>query len=267
MADTLPSSDPYAPAQMASILENMGVKKATTPLLAMFTLGLLGGAYIAIGGMFYELAITNSGMGFGPTRILGGLVFSLGLIMVVVGGADLFTGNTMLTMAWAERRISTRLLLKNWLVIYVSNFIGALGIALLVFHSNALSMSDGIMLETARHVAEGKTALGFWPIFYKGILCNILVCMGVWLSLSARNTSGKILAIMLPVAAFVAMGFEHCVANMYLIPIGMMAGAEVSWAMFIHNLIPATLGNIVGGGVLVALVYWAIYIRGQQKAV
>lgn len=142
MADNqAPSTDPYAPAQMAVMLETLGVKKATLPFLQMFMLGLLGGAYIAIGGMFYELAVTDTLLGFGLTRVLGGVVFSLGLIMVVVGGADLFTGNTMLTMAWAEKRISTKLMLKNWLVIYSSNFIGALGIAFMVYYSHALDMN------------------------------------------------------------------------------------------------------------------------------
>ena len=267
MADNqAPSTDPYAPAQMAVMLEALGVKKATLPFLQMFMLGLLGGAYIAIGGMFYELAVTDTLLGFGPTRVLGGVVFSLGLIMVVVGGADLFTGNTMLTMAWAEKRISTKLMLKNWLVIYFSNFIGALGIAFMVYYSHALDMNNGAMLETAKHVAIGKTSLGFMPILLKGIMCNILVCMGVWLALSARSTSGKILAIVFPVSAFVAMGFEHCVANMYLIPLGMLAGAPVTLEMFIHNMIPATIGNIIGGGVLVALVYWVIYIRKIEEA-
>lgn len=261
MSETAPFSyDPYSPAQIAALVETNGVKKATLPLVPMFMLGLLGGAYIAIGAMFYTLAITDTQMGLGPTRILGGVVFSLGLIMVVVGGAELFTGNTMLTMAWAQKRVSTRLLLRNWLIVYVSNFIGALGIAGLVYYSGSLKMGDGALAETVRHIAVGKTALSMSEIFFRGILCNILVCMGVWLALAARSVSGKCIAIIFPVSAFVAMGFEHCVANMYLIPIGMMMGAPVPFSAFMVNLLFATLGNIFGGGVLVALVYWVIYV-------
>lgn len=259
------SVDPYAPAQIAGLVKSSGVKKATLPFLAMWVLGLLGGAYIAIGGMFYTLAITDSGMGLGPTRILGGLVFSLGLVMVVIGGAELFTGNTMLTLAWAERQVSMRLLLKNWLVIYFSNFCGALLMAGLMYASGALEMGNGAVAHTAVKIAETKASLGFWEILTRGILCNILVCMGVWLGLAAHDVAGKILAIMFPVAAFVALGFEHCIANMYLIPVGMLAGAHVTLEAFIANLIPATIGNILGGGVLVALVYWVVYIRGVKS--
>ncbi len=260
-------ADPYTPQQIAQLVDANGVKKANLPFLVMFTLGLLGGAYIALGGMFYTLAITDTQMGLGPTRILGGVVFSLGLVMVVIGGAELFTGNTMLTMAWAGRRVSTAKLLKNWLVIYTSNFVGSLGIAALVYYSGALSMGHDALMAMAVEIAEKKTALSFEQIFLRGILCNVLVCMGVWLALAARDIAGKVLAIVFPVSAFVAMGFEHCVANMYLIPIGMMAGAPVTLTAFVNNLIPATLGNIIGGGVFVALVYWVAYIYGaQQKA-
>lgn len=266
-APSLPpvGTDPYTPQQIAQLVEANGVKKANLPFLVMFTLGLLGGAYIALGGMFYTLAITDTQMGLGPTRVLGGVVFSLGLVMVVIGGAELFTGNTMLTMAWAGRRVSTAKLLQNWLVIYTSNFVGSLGIAALVYYSGALSMGHDALMATAIDIAQKKTALSFDQIFLKGILCNVLVCMGVWLALAARDIAGKVLAIVFPVSAFVAMGFEHCVANMYLIPVGMLAGADVTVSAFIHNLIPATLGNIIGGGVFVALVYWVAYIYGAQK--
>lgn len=258
--------DAYAPAQIAALVEAGGVKKANLPLLQMATLGALAGAYIGIGGMFYTLAVTDSLLGLGPTRIVGGVAFSLGLVMVVVGGAELFTGNTMLTMAWAQKKVSSTLMLRNWLVIYFSNFFGSLVFAALMHWSGALGMGAGAVLETVRHVAEGKAQLPADQIFVRGILCNILVCMGVWLALGSRSVGGKIAAIVFPVSAFVAMGFEHCVANMYLIPIGMMEGADVTLPQLLHNLIPATLGNIVGGGILVALVYWIVYVRGSGKA-
>lgn len=256
--------DSYAPAQIAAQVETNGVKKANLPFLPMLMLGILAGAYIGLGGMFYTLTVTDTGMGLGPTRLLGGVAFSLGLVMVVIGGAELFTGNTMLTMAWAGKRISTALLLKNWAVIFAGNFVGSVATALLVHYSGALGMGDGALLHTVTKIAESKAHLPFDQIFFRGILCNILVCMGVWLSLGARGVGGKIAAIVFPVSAFVAMGFEHCVANMYLIPLGMMEGADVTMAQFIANLVPATLGNIVGGGVLVALVYRVIYL-GKEK--
>lgn len=256
--------DPYAPAQIAALVESNGVKKANMPFVPMLMLGILAGAYIALGGMFYTLTITDTGLGLGPTRLLGGITFSLGLVMVVVGGGELFTGNTMLTMAWAGRRISTALLLKNWAVIYAGNFIGSLATAFLVHGSGSLGMGDGALLHTVVKIAESKAHLPFDEIFLRGILCNVLVCMGVWLALGARSVGGKIAAIVFPVSAFVAMGFEHCVANMYLIPVGMLSGAQVSLADFAGNLVFATLGNIVGGGVLVALVYWVVYLRGSK---
>lgn len=256
--------DPYAPAQIAALVESNGVKKANMPFVPMLVLGILAGAYIALGGMFYTLTITETGLGLGPTRLLGGITFSLGLVMVVVGGAELFTGNTMLTMAWAGRRISTALLLKNWAIIYAGNFIGSVATAFLVHGSGSLGMGDGALLHTVVKIAESKAHLPFDEIFLRGILCNVLVCMGVWLALGARSVGGKIAAIVFPVSAFVAMGFEHCVANMYLIPVGMLSGAQVGLGDFAINLVFATIGNIVGGGVLVALVYWVVYLRGSK---
>ncbi|QQR69451.1 MAG: formate/nitrite transporter family protein [Alphaproteobacteria bacterium] len=256
--------DAHTPPQMAALLRDYGVKKARLAPVAMMTLGLLGGAYIALGGMFYTLVMTESGLGFGPSRLLGGLAFSLGLVLVVVGGAELFTGNTMLTMAWAQRLVRTRELLANWLVIYLCNFAGALAMALMMYASGVLHIHDDAMAATAIKIASAKTSLGFAEAFFRGILCNVLVCLGVWLCLAARSVSSKILAIIFPVSAFVALGFEHSVANMYLIPLGMMAGAPVSLGSFVANLIPVTLGNIVGGGVLVALVYWLVYLKGSH---
>ena len=259
-----PSLDSFSPSQIARMVEASGVKKANNPLIVTVMLGILAGVYIAMGGMFYSLAITDSGMGLGPTRILGGVVFSLGLILVVVGGAELFTGNTMLTMAWIEKKITTLKMLKNWWIIYLSNFVGAIAFAYMVMHSGVLAQWGDAMAHTAIKVAQSKVELSTEEIFFRGILCNMLVCLGVWLAMASRTVSGKVLGIVFPVSAFVAMGFEHCIANMYLIPIGMMSGANITMAGLCHNLVPATLGNIVGGGVFVALIYWAIYIRGTK---
>jgi formate/nitrite transporter len=238
-----------------------GIKKAQMPLVAMISLGILAGIYIAFGGMFYTLIVTDSGLGFGPERLLGGVAFSLGLILVVIGGAELFTGNTMLTMAWAQKTVSTLALLRNWGIIYVANFIGALMMALLVSASGALDMNEGMVAEKTIAISEAKAQLTFTEAFFRGLLCNTLVCLAVWLCFAARSVSSKIMAILFPISAFVALGFEHSVANMYLIPVGMIQGAAVSIPDFLHNLIPVTLGNIVGGGVFVALFYWLVYLK------
>ena len=254
--------DAYPPAQVALLVEQVGVKKATLPAVPTLALGVLAGAFIAFGAMFSTLALTGSPLGFGPSRVLAGLAFSLGLVLVVVGGAELFTGNNLVVMAWAARKITTGQLLRNWALVYVANLVGALGSALMMWWSGALGLGGGAVAETAIAIAEAKVALGFTEALFRGILCNVLVCLAVWLSFAAHDVPGKVLAIIFPISAFVALGFEHSVANMYLIPIAMLAGAEsVTAAGFLANLIPVTLGNIVGGGGFVALVYWLIYLR------
>ena len=252
--------DAYPPAQVALLVEQVGVKKATLPAVPTLALGVLAGAFIAFGAMFSTLALTGSPLGFGPGRVLAGLAFSLGLVLVVVGGAELFTGNNLVVMAWAARKITTGQLLRNWALVYVANVVGALGSALMMWWSGALGLGGGAVAETAIAIAEAKVALGFTEALFRGILCNVLVCLAVWLSFAAHDVPGKVLAIIFPISAFVALGFEHSVANMYLIPIAMLAGAESATAAgFLANLIPVTLGNIVGGGGFVALVYWLIY--------
>ena len=254
--------DVYTPAEIAAKVETVGVAKANMPAFPLLALGVLAGAFIAFGAMFYTLAITGSGFGFGPTRVFGGAVFSLGLVLVVVAGAELFTGNNLIVMAWAERKITTGQLLRNWGLVYVANFIGAVGMAALVAMSGTLDMNDGAVTETAFAIANSKIALPYWEAFVRGILCNALVCLAVWLSYAARRVAGKILAILFPITAFVALGFEHSVANMYFIPLASMAGNDsVTIAALARNLVPVTLGNIVGGGGFVALFYWAIYLR------
>jgi len=259
----LPSpQDAYPPAQVARLVEQVGVKKATLPAVETLALGVLAGAFIAFGAMYFTLVMTGSELGFGPSRLLGGLAFSLGLILVVVGGAELFTGNNLIVMAWAERKVTSLQLARNWSLVYLANLIGSLGSALMVFWSGALALGDGAVAETAVRIGEAKVALGFGQAFFSGILCNVLVCLAVWLCFAAHDVAGKVLAIIFPISAFVALGFEHSIANMYLIPIAWLAGAEaVTIGSFLANLVPVTLGNIVGGGLFVALVYWLIYLR------
>lgn len=252
--------DAYSPKEIAARVEAAGVSKATLPLVPLFALALLAGAFIALGAMFYTLTITGSPFGFGPTKALGGLVFSLGLILVVVAGAELFTGNALIVIAWVDGKIPLAALLRNWGVVYLGNLIGSLVMAALMAGSGALDTGDGAVAATAAAIAEAKTGLSFGEAFLRGVLCNILVCLAVWLSLAAHTVSGKILAILFPIAAFVALGFEHSVANMYLIPIGQLAGEGLALGPFLGNLIPVTLGNILGGGVLVGLTYYLCYL-------
>lgn len=254
--------DVVPPGRIALLVEEVGIKKAGLAFIPMLTLGILAGAFIAFGGMFYTVAVTGSELGFGPTRLLGGLAFCLGLVLVIVGGAELFTGNSLIVMAWADKRVTTSALLRNWGVVYLGNLIGGLGAAVLVHLSGVLAMGDGAVADTARAIAAGKAALGPLEAFARGILCNVLVCLAVWMCFAAHTVSGKVLAIVFPITAFVALGFEHSVANMYLIPIGaMQPGSTVGLGGFLANLIPVTLGNIVGGGVLVAMVYWLVYLQ------
>jgi formate/nitrite transporter len=257
--------DAYPPAQVARLVEQVGVRKATLPVVQTVALGLLAGAFIAFGAMYFTLAMTGNGLGFGPSRMLGGLAFSLGLILVVVGGAELFTGNNLIVMAWAEGKVTTRQLLRNWGLVYLANMAGAFGSVLLVHWSGALMLAGGEVAETAVRIAEAKVTLGFAEGFFRGILCNVLVCLAVWLCFAAHDVGSKVLAIVFPISAFVALGFEHSIANMYLIPIGWLAGsATVTPGGFVANLVPVTLGNIVGGGVFVAAVYWLVYLRHED---
>jgi formate/nitrite transporter len=257
--------DAYTPARIAELVENIGVKKAQLPAIPTLTLGLLAGAFIAFGAMFFTLVMTGHNMGLGPARLLGGVAFSLGLILVVVGGAELFTGNNLIVMAWADRKVSTVQLLRNWSLVYIANLIGAVGAAVLMFWSGALSLGNGALAETALNIAIAKVNIDPLQAFVRGILCNALVCLAVWLCFAAHDVAGKILAIVYPISAFVALGFEHSVANMYFIPLGiLLGGGDVSLAGFLDNLVPVTLGNIVGGGLFVAFVYWTIYLRNTK---
>ncbi|MCF3628232.1 formate/nitrite transporter family protein [Thalassospiraceae bacterium LMO-SO8] len=283
MADqaTPPGTDPglfdaYAPAQMARRVEVAGVAKAGLPLLPLFTLALLAGAFIAFGAMMFTLTMTDHGMGLGPSRILGGVTFSLGLILVVVGGAELFTGNLLLVMGWADRKIATAALLRNWIVAYGGNLSGAVAMAFLAHWSGYMDLGSGAVGATAVKIAAAKVDLDFATAFVRGILCNTLVCLAVWLCFASHNVIGKIFAILFPITAFVALGFEHSIANMFFIPVGMLAagndvyvaaaglpgtGAGLTLAGFVGNLVPVTLGNMVGGGLFVAGTYYIVYLR------
>lgn len=248
--------DAYKPAEIAALIETAGVAKAALPLRRMATLAMLAGAFIGFGAAFWCMAMAGADPTYGPQRVLGGVVFALGLILVVVGGAELFTGNALMVMAAVDRRIRLRALLRNWGIVWLGNLVGAVGLALAFGLSGLL---DGPMGAVAAKAATAKAALGPLEAFVRGALCNALVCLAVWLSFAARTATDKILGVLWPVAGFVALGLEHSVANMFLFPAGLWAGAEVTPAGVAGNLLWVTLGNVVGGAGGVALAYRFAY--------
>ena len=261
-----PSFDAYSPTEIAARVASAGVTKASLPFLQMFILALLASAFIAFGSMLFTLVMTHHGLGFGPSRLLGGFALSLGLVLVVVAGAELFTGNNLIVMAWAERKVSSAQLLRNWGIVFVGNIAGSVGMAFLVFWSGTLNLNNGGVAETAISIASAKVAIPPAEAFFRDLLCNTLVCLAVWLCFAAHSLTDKVIAIVFPITAFVALGFEHSIANAYLIPIGYLAGAsDITMMGFIENLLPVTAGNIVGESVFVAFVYWLIYRRDSSN--
>jgi formate/nitrite transporter len=264
--------DALPPPEMARKAEQVGVTKASLDAPTTFALSILAGAFIAMGAVFATTTTAGGGdLPYGVVRLLGGLTFSLGLILVIVAGAELFTGNNLIVMAWASRRVSTLLLLRNWVIVYLGNFVGAIATAALLYAGKQYELGGGLVGEQAVSIAATKTGYGWWQAFVLGMFCNALVCMAVWLCYSARSTADKIVAIIPPIAAFVAAGFEHSVANMYFIPYGLFVESteaipdvpDLTWTNFLwSNLAPVTLGNIVGGALMVGAIYWFIYLRG-----
>jgi formate transporter len=260
--------DAYPPQEIARKVERLGVAKARTDTLTMLVLAILAGAFISIGALFFTVVVTDSSFGFGATRLLGGLSFSLGLILVVVAGAELFTGNNLIALAWASRLIGTREVLRNWLLAYVGNVVGCLGTVLLVVWGNIAGLGGGAVGEMAIRIAHTKADLTLTEAFTRGILCNALVCLAVWLAIGARSVADKILAILFPITAFVAIGFEHSIANWFFLPFGYALDEQgaVSIAGIVRNLAAVTAGNIVGGTLLVAAVYWVAYLRAERSS-
>jgi formate/nitrite transporter len=288
------SFDAILPPGMAAKAEDLGVKKVNLKATNMFMLAILAGAFISIGAIFATTisaggvsvrdaagaAAYSTGLPYGVIRLLAGLVFTVGLILVVVGGAELFTGNTLITMAFASRKVTLVQLLRNWVIVYFGNFVGSILTAFIVFLGKQYTFGGGAIGLTALNIGEAKTALTFVQAVALGIMCNALVCMAVWMCYSARTTTDKILAIIPPISCFVAAGFEHSVANMYFIPLALFVKdfgdakffetigktaadfPNLTWGNFlVANLVPVTIGNILGGAIMVAMVYWFVYIR------
>jgi len=252
--------DAYKPAKIAALVEDVGVTKAHLPIYKMLVLAILAGAFIGFGGVAYTTVMTGVDASYGPARILGGVVFSLGLILVVVGGAELFTGNALMVMAAVDRKISLRMLLRSWGVVYIGNLIGAAGLAVAFGMTGLL---DGPIGNTAAQIPAAKAGLLPVEAFMRGALCNALVCLAIWLSFAARTAEGKIMAMLWPISAFVLLGFEHSIANMYFFPQGWLAGSDVAIGAALSNLLWVTLGNIAGGAGGVALAYRFAFLSGK----
>lgn len=270
--------DLLMPTEIAQAAEGVGVRKANMDLVSMAVLAGLAGAFIALGAVLFTVTVTGAGGGFGPSRLLGGVAFSVGLVLVIVAGAELFTGNTLVIMAWASRKVSTPLLLRGWAIVYAGNFVGAIATVLLVFVAGNWELGGNEVGGTALRIASTKLSYGFAQAVALGVLCNVLVTLAIWLSLAARSVAGKIVAVIFPITAFVAAGFEHSIANMYFIPMGLLLKnedaavaasglgerelADLTWLdFFVANLLPVTIGNIIGGAVLVGAVYWFVFLR------
>jgi formate/nitrite transporter len=267
---------------MAERMENVGVKKANLDFWSMFSLAVLAGSFIGLGAEFFTLVVTDNGLEFGLSKLVGGLVFSLGLILVIIAGAELFTGNNLIIIAWVSGKLTLGQVMRNWVIVYFGNLVGSLGTAMLMVLTRQWAFANTQVGATALNIAIAKVNLSFTEGLVRGILCNILVCLAVWLCMSGRSVTDKILAILFPITAFVASGFEHSIANMYFIPMGLllknepqvlMAAGKVASDLvnldlygFVRNLISVTTGNVFGGGFMVAIVYWFIYRRPKEAS-
>jgi formate/nitrite transporter len=275
--------DALLPLEMALACEAAGAAKAGRDEIALIVLGLLAGAFIALGAVFMTVVMTGAAeMPWGIGRLFGGLVFSLGLILVIVGGAELFTGDALMIVACASRRITIGSLLRAWSLVYVGNIGGALGTAAMIFLAGQYGFGGGAVGKTALAIASAKAGLPTIQLFFLAVLCNVLVCLAVWMSFGARTAADKVMVIVPPIAAFVAAGFEHSIANLYFLPYSLAikdwAGPDFWTAIgqssadyptltigsALHNIFVSTIGNLVGGSLMVGAVYWFVYLRRRD---
>ena len=267
-----PTTECLAPAQIEAKVEAAAITKATMPAGKMFVLAMLAGAFIAFGGLYFTVFLSDTALSWGPQRVVGGLVFCLGLVLVLICGAELFTGNSLMVCALASGKIDVRGLMRNWAIVWLGNFAGALIVAAIVFFARIYQMNGEAVATTMVSIAAGKVTPDAVTLFFRGILCNVFVCLAVWIGFAGKTVADKVVGILLPISGFVACGFEHCVANMYFLPMGaamvangygadIAGSASLNAAGIFYNLAFVTLGNIVGGAVLVALAYWFVYHR------
>jgi formate transporter len=260
-------TDAFPPAEIARKVEKLGVAKAKTNAITLAVLAALAGAFVSLGALLFTVVVTGSTLGFGLTRLVGGMSFCLGLVLVVVAGAELFTGNNLLAMAWASGLISTADVMRNWAIVYLGNVIGCLGTVVLVVWANVAGLGGGAVGETAIQIARSKAGLSVGEGLARGLLCNALVCLAVWLAMGARSVADKILAILFPITAFVTLGLEHSIANWFFLPYGYLLDKEGTVALdgAVRNLAAVSAGNLAGGTLLVAGVYWIAYLRGDGR--
>jgi formate transporter len=257
--------DAYSPAEIATRVENLGMQKSKHSILRLFVLSVLAGAFISIGAVFYLVVVSESSLGFGVTRMLGGIAFSLGLILVVIAGAELFTGNNLLAMAWADKKITTRDLLRNWIFSYFGNTLGCLLTVVIIWYAGIAELNQGAIGKSAVQIAESKISLSFSAAVARGVLCNALVCVAIWLVMACRSVTDKILAVIFPVTAFVTIGFEHSIANWFFLPYAKMLDTTIPINEILKNIAAVTIGNIFGGTVLVAGIYYLAYIKKSPE--
>jgi formate/nitrite transporter len=253
----------FTPAEIAKAIETRGVTKANAPTAPTFVLGILAGAFIALGAVLATVIGTDSTLGAGPTRWLAGIGFSVGLILVVIAGAELFTGNNLIAMAWASGLVGTREVVRSWLLVYAGNVVGCLGTVVFAIWGDLASLGGGAVGATAVEIAQAKAGLSLGTAFARGVLCNALVCLAVWLAMGGRSVTDRILGILFPITAFVAIGLEHSIANWFFLPFGLALdpSGAVSGMGVARNLVAVTAGNLAGGTLLVAGVYWLAYLR------
>lgn len=273
--------DCRAPAIIADNLSrSICVQKVNASISKLVILGILAGAYIAFGAALATVVGHDAAkyVGLGLARLVSGAVFSLGLMLVVIAGAELFTGNNLMLMSVLDKKSSFGKMLFKWAVVFAANFIGAIFLAYLFYKTGLWKMGDNMAVgANALKLANFRMSLTFTEALTRGILCNWLVCLAVWMAIASRDVVGKIFACFFPIMAFVASGFEHCVANMYFIPMGLflkssgqiapegMDLTNLTWANFFsRNLVPVTIGNIIGGAIFVGLLYWTVYVKGTE---
>lgn len=262
------------PKEITEQLLNIGINKVNKSTHQTFLLSMLAGAFIGLGAVFYTIVKADATYSFATKQLLGGFVFSVGLILVMVAGAELFTGNSLISIAWASKKVTLKELLANWGTVFIGNMFGAIGLAVIVYISGHLSLNHNAIGETYLKMANAKCLLTYEQAFFRGVLCNFLVCLGVWMAIGGKTVSDKVLAIIFPIALFVAAGFEHSIANLFIIPLGLLIQnfSEINHTTtealtitnMASNIICVTLGNIVGGGFFVGIVYHTIFLKKSK---
>lgn len=262
----------YGPAEIAKRYSDAGAGKTKLAIPKMFILAIFAGIFIAFGAFGSQVAGADAGAAASVGKLMSALVFPVGLLLVIMAGAELFTGNNLIIISVLNKKATVSGMLRNWGVVYLGNFLGSIFVAAMLTYSHAYSLYDGKLAQSAVATATAKVSLSLPDAFLKGILCNMLVCLAVWISFSAEDVAGKILGLYLPIMLFVLSGYEHCVANMYFVPAGMFISGEygipaesVTWLSFLlNNLLPVTLGNIVGGACIIGLGYFFAYLYGVK---